>query len=112
MIKRTITGAINRFGTEGVITEYSSQNKHVVKGILQPLNNNIRRYSNTEYTNAGVIDNGNYLFIFDIPKTEINYRNATVWLYGSNYWFKECTVYYFNNKPLYMRGVLSPFEKE
>jgi len=112
LIKETVITAIDKFGTEGVITEYESEQKHIVKGILQPINNNTRRYSDIDYTNAGAVNNENYLFLFNLPKDKVDYSNAVVWLHQHYYWVRDCTAYYFNGKPIYMRAVLSPYKRK
>lgn len=112
MIEKTIIDTIEKFGTDCVLTEYETGNKRIVRGFLQPINSSLKQYTPTEYTEAGTVDNDSYLFLFNVSKESINYENAMLWVYDSCYWIKDCKVCRFVNKPLYMRGVLSPYKKE
>ena len=74
MIEKTIINAIEKFGTDCVLTEYETGGKHIVRGFLQPINSSLKQYTPTEYTEAGTVDNDSYLFLFNVPKENINYE--------------------------------------
>ena len=63
------------------------------------------RYNNRKFL-SGLLEYVN------VPKENINYENAMLWVYDSCYWIKDCKVCRLVNKPLYMRGVLSPYKRE
>ncbi|MEE0858621.1 MAG: hypothetical protein U0M12_04025 [Acutalibacteraceae bacterium] len=112
MIYQTICKNIEKFGTDSIVTEFKSEKKHVVRGILQPVNNKGKDYEQLEHTTGGKVDNSDYYFIFNIPNKEIDFENAVVWIYGRYYWLKAYKIFYFSEKPLYMSALLSPYQKE
>lgn len=112
MIYNSICNVINRFGTECVLSEYNNCGACVVKGILQLIKNRARENACIDHTSAGVVDNSNYNFLFNLPDKNINLENATVYVYDKHFWLKEYKIFYFKNKPLYAQATLSPYEKE
>lgn len=111
MIYNSICNVIDRLGAECVLSEYNGNGACVVKGILQPIKNRARE-SDVDHTNAGVVDNSDYNFLFNLPDKNIDFDNAIVFVYGRNFWLKEHKIFYFKNKPLYAQATLSPYEKE
>lgn len=112
MIYKIICKNIERYGTDSVVTEFKTENKYIIRGILQPVNNKSRDYEQLDRTAGGKIDNSDYYFIFNIPKEEIDFEDAIIWIFDRYYRVKAHRTFYFNEKPLYMTSLLSPYEKE
>ena len=112
MIYQTICKNIDRVGTDAVLTEFESDKKYILKGILQPIDVNNRGYSQWEYTAHGSIDNSCYLFIFNTMENKIDYKNAILWVHNRYYFVKSCKTFYYCDKAPYMSAVLTPYNKE
>lgn len=117
VIYQTICEQINNFGTECVLTESNGTNKYVLKGIICPIGIKNREYAQRDYTEQGSIDNSDFVFIFSVPKQNIDFENAVLWAeydgkQESMYYIKSYKAFYYVDKPVYYSAVISPYFTE
>lgn len=108
MVYKVIENAINKMGTECIITQYHNEKKHIVKGVLQPYNSSFvnGHNDNSKTTDCGIVEKGDYVFYFNPPKARANYDNATVLINGQQYWFRGCHFYMCCNRVVYIKARL------
>lgn len=112
MIYDTVCIGIENMGSVGVISEYETDKKYKIKGILQPINTKRKENNSIQYTENGEIDNTEYYFIFLDNGYNVNFENALLWLNSKYFIFKNCKPFYYNKKILYRTALVVPYYKE